>query len=236
MDWIEGTGKTLEEARQDALDQLGVSEDQVEFEVLDKPGGLSGILGRSTCKVRARLLEQEAEETEDAADDAPAETAAVPDTGDATMPHRELAEAGREVLQQMVTLMGSDGVVEFGECTDDEVALNIEGEDLGILIGRHGATLDAIQLVVAIAANRDVADGARVIVDAEGYRERHRQMLEVRAQEYADEVKSSGREVVIPDLKSYERRCMHMMLKDDPEVETYSEGEGDDRVLVISPR
>jgi len=238
MDWTEGTGKTLEEARQDALDRLGVSEDQVEFEVLDKPGGLSGILGRSTWRVRARVAEEEAEETEDAAaaDDVPADTTAAPDTEDGVMPHRDLAEAGREVLQQMVTLMGSDGVVEFGACTDGEVELNIEGEDLGILIGRHGATLDAIQLIVAIAANRDVADGARVIVDAEGYRERHRQMLEARAQEYANEVKSSGREVVIPDLKSYERRYMHMLLKDDPDVETYSEGEGDDRVLVISPR
>ena len=238
MDWTEGTGKTLEEARQDALDKLGVSEEQVEFEVVDKPGGLSGILGRSACKVRARLIEADIEEPEAAtaaneiATDAPAASA----TEDGIMPHQELAEAGREFLQQMVTYMGADGVVEISSCTEDEVELNVEGEDLGILIGRHGATLDAIQLIVAIAANRDIADGARVIVDAEGYRERHRQMLEARAQEYADEVKSSGREVVIPDLKSYERRYMHVLLKDDPEVATYSEGEGADRVLVISPR
>ncbi len=161
MDWTEGTGKTLEEARQDALDQLGVSEDRVEFEVLDKPGGLSGILGRSTCKVRARVVTEEVEVTEDAAaDDVPADAPEASNTEDGVMPHQNLAEAGREFLQQMVTLIGADGVVEISSCTEDEVELNVEGEDLGILIGRHGATLDAIQLIVAIAANRDATHGA----------------------------------------------------------------------------
>jgi len=226
MQWVEGTGKTLEEAQQNALEQLGVAEEQVEFEVLERPGAFSGILGRAHFKVRARVGGEEGERSVDL--QAPATTG--------ERPHADLAEAAREVLQQMVTLMGSDGVVEIGECTEDEVTLNIEGEDLGILIGRHGATLDAIQLIVAISANRDVEDGARVVIDAEGYRERHRQMLEARAHQHAEEAKTTGREVVIPDLKGYERRYMHVALKDDPDVETYSEGEGDDRVLVISPR
>ncbi|MCD6359693.1 MAG: KH domain-containing protein [Armatimonadetes bacterium] len=232
MEWAEGTGRTLEEAQQNALEQLGVSEDQVEFHVMERPSGLSGLLGRAHFKVRAELRAEEADE-QPAAEE---EQQAVMKESTETPPHADLAEAARELLQRMVTLMGSDGVVEIGECSEDEVTLNIEGEDLGILIGRHGATLDAIQLIVAIAANRQVDEGARVIIDAEGYRERHRQLLEARARQHAEEAKSTGREVVIPDLKGYERRCMHMALKDDPDVETYSEGEGDDRVLVISPR
>jgi len=111
----------------------------------------------------------------------------------------------------------------------------VEGDDLGLLIGRHGATLDAVQLIVAIGANREVNDGARVIVDAEGYRARHRQVIEGRAIKLAEEAVASGKEVVVPDLKAYERRLMHLTLKDNPTVETYSEGEGADRVLVISP-
>lgn len=151
------------------------------------------------------------------------------------MPHRELAEAGRDLLQQMIDLMEVDGRVVIEECTEDEVRLNVEGEDMGLLIGRHGATLDAIQLIVAIGANRDVEDGARVIVDAENYRSRHREVIEERAVRLAEEAVETGREVVVPNLKAYERRLMHLALKEDPKVETYSEGEGDDRVLVISP-
>jgi len=233
----EGTGKTLEEAQQDALERLEASADDVEFTVLERPGGLAGLLGRSQFKVRAtrvgpaeteaaRLDEQDEEPTEDmqASDEAP---------GD--MLHHELAEAGRDLLQQMVDLMGLDGEAVIEECDEDEVVLNVEGDDLGLLIGRHGATLDAVQLIVAIGANRGVHDGARVIVDAESYRARHRQVIEGRAIKLAEEAVANGQEVVVPDLKAYERRLMHLALKENPTVETYSEGDGDDRVLVISP-
>lgn len=150
-------------------------------------------------------------------------------------PHQDLAEAGRDLLQRMVDLMDVDGAVVIEECSDDEVRLNVEGEDMGLLIGRHGATLDAIQLIVAIGANREVEEGARVIVDAENYRERHKQVIEGRAVTLAEEAIETGREVVVPNLKAYERRLMHLALKENPDVETYSEGEGQDRVLVISP-
>lgn len=230
MQWAEGTGKTLEEARRHALQQLGVPEDQVTFEVLERPGALGGLLGRAQFKVRAMTSADEATAS------APVEEGTAPAPPSPTPPHTELAEIARELLQKMVTLMGSNGRVVVGPCTEEEVVLTIEGDDVGLLIGRHGATLDAIQLIVAIAANRQVDCGARIIVDAEGYRERHRQMLEAKARQHAAEAKATGREVVIRDLKSYERRYIHMVLKDDPDVETYSEGEGDNRVLVISPR
>lgn len=237
MEWAEGTGHTLDEAQRNALAQLGVAADEVSFEVLARPGALGGIFGRAEYRVRAIL--RDAREREDAvnpeaemADEA--EPAATAEPGE--MPHRELAEAARNLLQQMVDLMGVEGTVEIARATDDEVVLNVEGEDMGLLIGRHGSTLDAIQLVVAIAANRMVDDGARIIVDAENYRDRHRAMIEARARKLAAEAKETGREVVVPDLKAYERRLMHMVLKSDPDVETYSEGDGDDRVLVISPK
>ncbi len=233
MEWAEGTGKTLEEAQQDALQQLGASADEVQFEVLQRPGALGSIFGRAEFRVRAILedrLEQQEEPGEPVAiEEPPAE--AEPQE----VPHRDLAETARELLQQMVDLMGVEGTVQIAECTDEEVRLNVEGDDMGLLIGRHGATLDAVQLVIAIVANRRVDAGARVIVDAEDYRARHQAMIESRAHKLAEEAKETGKEVVVPDLKAYERRLMHMALKSDPEVETYSEGEGNDRVLVISP-
>lgn len=237
MEWAEGRGPTLDEAQREALAQLGATPDEVSFEVLARPGTLGGIFGRAEFRVRAVLRnaqERAAAAQAEAAAVAAASEPAAPEPAEA--PHRELAEAARDLLQRMVDLMGVAGTVEIAETTEDEVWLNVEGEDIGLLIGRHGATLDAIQLIVAIAANRIANDGARVIVDAEGYRARHRAMVEARARNLAKEAKASGREVVVPDLKPYERRLMHMVLKGDPEIETYSEGDGDERVLVISPR
>ena len=236
MEWAEGTGSTLETAQQNAVAQLGVSADEVTFEVLSRPGTLGSIFGRAEFRVRA-ILAEPVEHGEEAADQPVAAVEAVAQVAPPAGPmlHAGLAEAAREMLQQMVDLMGLEGVAHIAESTEDEVRLNVEGEDMGLLIGRHGATLDAVQLVVAIVANRRVDDGARIIVDAEDYRERHQQMIEQRAHTLAEEAKQTGKEIVVPDLKAYERRIMHLALRDDPEVETYSEGEGDDRVLVISP-
>ena len=236
MEYAEGSGKSVKAALQDALSKLDASADEVEYEVVQQPGTFLDRLRGGQFRVRATRVEPaggheaptgepEEEQIEDMSSDE--------EWSD--VPHQELAEAGRDLLQRMVDLMGVDGQVVIEECTEDEVRLNVEGEDMGLLIGRHGATLDAIQLIVAIGANRDVQDGARVIVDAENYRARHRQIIEERAVALAAEAASSGREVVVPDLKAYERRLMHLALKENPDVETYSEGEGEDRVLVISP-
>lgn len=136
----------------------------------------------------------------------------------------------------MADMLGIENLeVEITGVDSDEVRLDVKGDNLGLLIGRHGQTIDAMQLVVAIGANKPFDDGARVILDAENYRARHKQMLEDMAADYAEEVKERQEEAVIPDLKAYERRIMHLALVDDPDVETYSEGEGSDRQLVISP-
>lgn len=244
MQRAEGTGKTLEEAQQNALEQLGVPADQVTFEVLERPGTLGGIFGRATYTVLATVEQPEdpdpepGDDVEPGTEEAPeiAESEVADDEApDRDAPHYRVATAGRDLLQQMVDLMGIQGEVQIESCTEEEVLLNVEGEDMGLLIGRHGVTLDAVQLIVAIGANREVQDGARVIVDAEGYRARHQEMIVSRARKLAADAIEHGREVVVPDLKPYERRLMHMALKDEPTVETYSEGDGDDRVLIISP-
>jgi len=113
----------------------------------------------------------------------------------------------------------------------------MDGDDsLGLLIGQEGNTLDALQLIVAIGANKGIEDGCRVVLDtANRYRERHCEHLRRRARQAAEEARATGREVVMSDLKSYERRIVHMELADEPGIETYSEGEGRYRRLVISP-
>jgi predicted RNA-binding protein Jag len=235
MESAEGSGKSVEAALQNALRQLDASVDEVEYEVVEQPGTFLGRLRGEQFRVRAtRTDEAGTQPPPDETDEEPIEDMRS-DEDRRDVPHQDLAEAGRDLLQRMVDLMGVDGNVVIEECTDDEVRLNVEGDDMGLLIGRHGATLDAVQLIVAIGANRDVEDGARVIVDAEDYRARHRQVIEERAVSLAEEAVKAGREIVVPDLQAYERRLMHLALKENPGVETYSEGEGKDRVLVISP-
>ncbi|MFP4250570.1 MAG: RNA-binding cell elongation regulator Jag/EloR [Armatimonadota bacterium] len=235
MDSAEGSGRSVEAALQDALRQLDASVDEVEYEVVEQPATFFGRLRGEHFRVRATRTDVSGTPPPtDETDEEPMEDMRS-DEDRSDVPHEDLAEAGRDLLQRMVDLMGVDGEVVIEACTDDEVRLNVEGDDMGLLIGRHGATLDAIQLIVAIGANRDVEDGARVIVDAENYRARHRQVIEERAVKLAEEAVKAGREIVVPDLQAYERRLMHLALKENPSVETYSEGEGDDRVLVISP-
>ncbi|MFO8079667.1 MAG: RNA-binding cell elongation regulator Jag/EloR [Armatimonadota bacterium] len=235
MDSAEGSGRSVESALQDALRQLDASVDEVQYEVVEQPGPFFGRLRGEQFRVRATRTDATGTPpTTDETDEEPIEDMRS-DEDRRDVPHADLAKAGRDLLQEMVDLMGVDGEVVIEACTDDEVRLNVEGDDMGLLIGRHGATLDAIQLIVAIGANRDVEDGARVIVDAENYRARHRQVIEERAVKLAEEAIDASREIVVPDLKAYERRLMHLALKEDPRVDTYSEGEGEERVLVISP-
>lgn len=227
-----------------AAEMLGVSEDELEFEVISKPGTLAGLFGGGECRVRATLIEADAAaDTEEVggeqpvADDEEFDTAPRATGWGADESTVELV--GRravEVAEHIVSEIGVENVHIVTERTGDgEITLNIEGDNLGLIIGRRGETLDALQLIVAIAANRSLGDGARIILDAEDYRRRHEDSLHEMALEYAADAKKRGQEVVIPDLKAYERRIVHMALRDDPGVETYSEGEGRDRILVISP-
>jgi spoIIIJ-associated protein len=147
-----------------------------------------------------------------------------------------IAQRAVEFLQETTHLMGLKTDVVVTSQEPGEVNVEIRGPGLGLLIGRHGTTLDALQLLAAVVANSGFEQGARVVVDAEKYRARRQEMLHKLALQHAQKAKETQQEVVIPDLKPFERRIIHLSLKDDPEVETYSEGEGEGRCIVISPR
>lgn len=182
-----------------------------------------------------QLDANEAQVSDEAADPTP-ELEETPDAEAPAALEQALAERALEALRQIISLMGHEATVTLHGCVDQTVELTADGPDAEALVGKHGATLDALQLLVAVIANRGVADGVRVSIDADGYREKRRQLLEKMAHAHADQAKETGKEIVITDLKPYERRIVHLVLKDDPDVETYSEGLGDDRQLVISPR
>jgi len=234
MGWIEAAGKTLEEARAAAASELGVPADQIEVEVLEE--GARGFLGIAQPKVRirARALAEESEETPAAVQEEEiGEQAAVPSETGISKAQRAL-----RMLEDVLQAMRLEAQPRLVSETDEEVQIEIVGapDDIGRIIGHHGQTLDALQYLAAIAVNRHEPGRVRILLDAEGYRDRHRQMLEAKAHEYARKVKETGSEAVLEPQSARDRRIVHMALADDPDVYTYSEGEGEDRHVVISPR
>jgi spoIIIJ-associated protein len=146
------------------------------------------------------------------------------------------ADRVRELLQRVSEALGLDAGVVVEE--DGRVIRGVlEGDDLGLFIGRHGATIDAVQHLAFKVATRDVppSAGIRVVVDAAGYRERREQALQRQADEAAADAVRSGRPVALDAMSATERKVVHEYLKDRDDVETYSEGTEPDRHLVVAP-
>lgn len=140
-----------------------------------------------------------------------------------------------EVLENILGLMALEGSFEVTE-GPDEVLVSIETNDAGRLIGFKGETLDALQFLVNLIANRDAGDNyKRVIVDVAGWRKSKEGDLERRARVWADEVLQSGKEIELDPMPSWQRRIVHMVISDVEGVESESQGEGRDRHLVIKP-
>jgi spoIIIJ-associated protein len=118
--------------------------------------------------------------------------------------------------------------------TDDHVLFNLRGNDLGVLIGKHGQTLDALQYLVNLAANRDSMERVRVLLDVEDYRKRRADTLTQLALRLADKVKRRGEKVILEPMSSHERKIIHMALQNDQRIATFSEGEDPFRKVVIA--
>ena len=204
MDMIEKTGKTVEEALEAALLELGVERDQVEYRVVEAPSkALFGILGGREAKVVVTIKKVD-----------PAEVA------------RKFLE---KVTQAMGLVVGID--VAYGE---ENITLNLRGDDLGLLIGKHGQTLDALQYLTNLASHQEGRERQRIVVDIEDYRKRRADTLEQLALRLADRVKRSGERVLLEPMTPHERKIIHMSLQDDSSVETYSEGQEPFRRVVIA--
>ena len=204
MDRIEKTGKTVEDALEAALAELGVDREQVEYRVLEAPSkALFGLLGGKEAKVEVILKK--------------------------TDPVDNAKKFLASVTKAMGLLVTID--VQAGE---ESVVLNLRGEDLGLLIGKHGQTLDALQYLTNLTSHREGRDRLRIIVDIEDYRRRRADTLEQLALRLADRVKRSGERVVLEPMNPHERKIIHMSLQEDDRIETFSEGEDPFRRVVIA--
>jgi spoIIIJ-associated protein len=146
----------------------------------------------------------------------------------------EPAERVASVLAQVVEALDLEAEVSVEE-TDEEIAARVDGEDVGVLIGRRGQTIDAVQLVCYRIAFRGRGDRKRVTVDASGYRERRRETLERQADRAAERALESGKEIEIEPMSSNERKVIHDRLKERPGIETFSEGEEPERCVIVAP-
>ena len=145
------------------------------------------------------------------------------------------ADRVRAIVDRVLDEIDLDAEVEVTE-TDDEILAAIDGPDeLGILIGRRGQTLDALQLICYRAASLGVADRKRVTLDAAGYRERRRALLEEEAELAAGRASRNGEAVRLEPMSASERRMVHEVLKDRSDVETFSEGDEPERRIVVAP-
>lgn len=148
----------------------------------------------------------------------------------------EIADNAIEVLQTILKPFDiGDVTIDEYDGDEGELILDITGDDLAILIGRHGRTLDAIQFLVSAITRRNLGFRYPIVVDVEGYKSRQRQKLESLARSAASRAVSQHREVSLRPMTPYERRIVHVVLKDDPRVTTESEDEGADRHIVVIP-
>lgn len=148
---------------------------------------------------------------------------------------QEPAERVRELIEAVLDELDLEGEVEVRE-DDERIDAVIAGDDdYGLLIGKRGQTIDALQLLCYQAAFRGMRERKRVVVDAAGYRERRREVLVSRADRAADRALSENRSVEMDAMSAQERRVVHEHLKDRPGVETYSEGDEPRRCVVVAP-
>lgn len=220
---LEVSGETVGEAKWLALRELerlhpGLSRDCVRFEVLSEgERGLLGV-GTSPARVLARVD--------------PADTL---DRRPAYSESEELGERLREVVERIAATLGADCAVQVVEDAE-RVSISASGPGVGLLIGREGRTIDAVQCVAAAIARRLQGDGGkRVDVDAASYRERRRDRLTTAALDAAERARSTGRAMALEPMTASERKLVHLTLQDVEGVETWSEGEEPARYVVVSP-
>jgi spoIIIJ-associated protein len=231
---VEATGETVGEAKWAAVRELqrrapGVDREAIRFQVVDE--GERGLLGVGTTP--ARVV---------ASAPAPATPAALPTVdGDGDLTSE--SQIAGELLRRTCAALGLPGDVHVfeqqapREGAQAEVVASASGPDAGVLIGRHGQMLDALQLLAnAIAHARIGEDRRRIVIDAAGYRARRTETLEALARRTAERVSATGRPTMLEPMSAVERRIVHEALKDDPEVETASEGAEPYRCVVVLPR
>jgi spoIIIJ-associated protein len=224
---VETSGKSIEEAVSAGLAQLGLSRDEASIEILAE--GKAGLFGLGGEPARVRVSELAAK--------------TLSEQGSTTEGSADTGTRAVEVLERLLELMGVDAqvVARPPETPGDGVGqvsavLDVDGDDLGLLIGRRGETLGSLQYLLNLILLRQSNERTIVGVDVAGYRRRREESLTGLARRMADRVRATGRTITLEPMPPNERRIVHLALSEDQDVQTSSVGEGDFRKVALSRR
>jgi spoIIIJ-associated protein len=216
METYEFEGRNTEDAIQNASRELDLPVEELNIDVIE-PGsaGIFGLVGGKKAKIKVSVkTTPEPEEAED----------------------REDARVAKEVLEKILSLIPIEATVEAERLDEGRINLTINGDRSGLLIGRKGKTLDALQFIVNKIVNKVLDKKVDVVIDSEDYRRRREESLTQLANKMGDKVRRAKKALTTAPLNPHDRRIVHLTLKDDPEVETRSRGEGLLKRVVILPK
>lgn len=249
MKVVEKSAETVDQAIELALQELNVSRDSIEYEILEESKkSFFGMFGKNLVKVRVKTIELVEEVQENLlSDSATKETLTIPEKENFLRHEREFVPPSNEVLecaeikakkflQKIFTTMQLDVVMEKMVNKDGVININIHGDDVSILIGRHGQTLDSLQYLVNLIVNRGLEQRVKVVVDVEKYRKRRNDTLTTLALRIAAKVKRTREKEILAPMNPHERKIIHMTLQNDFRISTYSEGDEPYRKIVVCPK
>ncbi len=240
MEYQEFTAKTVNDAITDACQAFGVPSDKLDYTVVqEESSGFLG-LGSKPAIIRAAILDESKKEAAPAPEvkkeEAPvkSEAKAEEKAPAKAVNENEIVDAATKFLSDVFTAMNMEVIidVEFDQ-SENTMNINLSGEEMGVLIGKRGATLDSLQYLVSLVVNKDVEDYIRVKVDTENYRERRKETLENLARNVAAKVKRTGKTYELEPMNPYERRIIHSALQDSKYVTTHSKGEEPNRRVYV---
>ena len=265
-EWIEISAKTVDDAINEGLIRLGTTTDKMDVEVLEKESaGFLGFIGKHNATIRVRIKEtkpasmpQKKEVRQERSATVKAHTEAKSENKPVAEEHRKPKkkfdenDKGEPVSSERQEKAKADAVkfltdvfnamnleaainVEF-DSAENELTIDVKAEDMGVLIGKRGQTLDSLQYIVSLAINKDCSEYVKVKLDSENYRVRRKETLENLAKNIASKVKRTGKAVSLEPMNSFERRIIHSALQGDSDCETYSEGADPYRKVVVKPK
>ncbi|MBA4392336.1 MAG: hypothetical protein C0407_02170 [Desulfobacca sp.] len=227
---LEIEAKSIEEAIETACNQLNVPREKLEIEVLNSGStGIFGIVGSKKAKIRAIVKEESVE----VVPETPVLLPHIPAPEGVPFPEMDVVAEAQTITRDILTRMGLEVTLQVRK-EKETLHIRIEGDKGGLLIGRRGQTLDALQYLITRILNRKGSDRTKVVLDSGDYRSRRKKYLEDLALKMAEKSKQTGKPVVISPLNAHDRRIIHMTLEKDKSLKTFSRGEGQMKKMIIS--
>ena len=234
MEYVEFTGKTVDDAITEACQKFTITSDRLEYEVVEKgTGGIFGFAAKPAI-IKARVFDPNAPKEEAPKKEEKTEAKAETKKSEASAETTGPAADPKEFLDKVFDAMNMKVDIAV-ETVENEMNIELSGEDMGVLIGKRGQTLDSLQYLTSIVVNKGRKEYIRVKVDTENYRSRRKETLENLAKNLAYKAKRTKNPVSLEPMNPYERRIIHSALQNDKYVTTHSEGEDPYRKVIITP-